>query len=1124
MRTGFRKKMAEYFAKESKIKTMKNNTFTTWGTRHNIILAIGMVAGALAGNRAQATPYASGVTNNSGVISFYLNEGGGNVTVTYEDATTNANYNGSATGTNLASGDYTFQLGSHTSYSISVYKVGSGVPTLITNSFAFTPRGIDVNKRPASPYFGRVYAAASSDGGIYVMNPDLTLALPGVHAAGVSWQNNGFSPYRLSVAEDDYLMVGDASYTGGANAGNDGVWRLDPNAANGQLFLGPRGEANGLAAGVFATVESRPILIGNPQNGPVTLMQVDGDFPAANGQNSLLVYSNITLATLPWETPPDIQGPEIGLNLSSRTLGGNSYPGLQIGPNGYIYAGTYRENYSNPLLQIYAYDPASGAINPIWNSLYNNGTADYFRTTVNGLTHGTVDIAVSADGRYVVGVSIDNWFVICPLTNGIPDVGNLFVNTPTSTSGNGRGVAFDAADNLYLSSSGLGLVQSWSLGITTIATTTGNASGGTGFQLVFPSTEVNVVATTNSASQGGANGLPGVPVPGAFLITRTNANNDYSTPVTVNFSLGGTASNGVYAVSPSTIIPANANNSVLLPPGVIFTNIIITPTTNNVPRLTTTVVLTLKGGPSYSVQLPSSGTVYIQNTSSNQLALTAGAPTMYKAFSNDFASVTITRLGDTNVPTYTVPASAFTYSGTAIPNTDFTPLPPVTFNPGDITQITNASPLSNGVPPIHTDDAAYVGDKSVSVGLQAGPEYIVSGANSTVLTLIDNADLATPVLFADPLTDANDAVHWNVTYGTGDQLDYPANYTVEFGYDLTSSNPESSNNGLIGLPPSGATRALRITCNKSASQTYGGGVNVYYTNQVFSGNYAVRFNMNLLEGSGVFSVEGAMFGINHNGSETNWWLGSGTPINNSGPWASDGVWYWIQAPPGGAGGFGFSEFEEYTGAGGSLPNTGWTPLAAASASTYRNVFKNAVFSAPGGISGGTPANNSPFSTTPADDAWSDVEIKQVNNTVTLTIDKTQIFSYKNTTHFTNGFVMFGYDCPIEGAFQQYVGTPEAAAYFSNLRVVSLAAPVISSVKDAINANQNNVTILFSSFDSDDVASSFALQSSGTNGVTGPYADVNSAAISQVLTNNGTAIFLATASATNTAEFYRIRHK
>jgi hypothetical protein len=849
-------------------------------------------------------------------------------------------------------------------------------------------------------------------------------------------------------------------------------------------------------------------------------MQVDGDFPAANGLNSLLIYTNVTLAALPWQTPPDIQGPEVGLNLASATLGGNSYPGLQIHGN-YIYAGTYRENYSNPLLQIYTNDIGNGdTLAQVWNSLYTgpSGAADYFRLTVGGLTHGTVDVAVSPDGQYVAALAIDNWFVIAPLTNGIPDVTKIYNNIPTSYSGNGRGLAFDAADNLYVSSSGLGLIQSWSLGITSSADTTGNASGSTGFSVAFPSTQVSVVATTPNASQGGSNGTVGTPIPGVFTIIRTNANNDYSSPETINFSLTGTATNGVYTVSPASVTPAGTANSIVLPAGVSSTNITIIPTTDNVPRLETTVILSLKGGSSYSAVQPSSDTVYIQNTSSNELVLTAAAATMYKAFSNDFASVTLTRLGDTNAAAYTVPATAFSYSGTAVKGTDFTPMSSVTITQGGITFTASISPLSNGVPPADTINPVYVGNKNVTVTLAAGPGYIV-GSNSTTLTLLDNAYPPSALLFTDPLTDPNDAANWHITYGTGDELNQPANYTVEFGYDLTSNNPESANNGLIGLPPSGATNALRITCNKSFGTTYGGGVNVYYTSQLFKGNYAVRFNMNLVNGDGSYTVEGAMFGINHNGIETNWWLGSGVTVNNSGPWASDGVWYWIQAPPGGYGGFGYNEFEEYTGAT-ALPNTGWQELASTTAGTYQNVFKGNLFTALGtfpdgttGSPGGTPADNSPVSAMPQDNTWSDVEIRQMNNVITMSIDHTAIFVYTNTLPFTNGCLMLGYDAPIQGAFNQYVNTPDAAAYFSNLRVVSLSPPVITSIK----LSGGNVVVPFTSQDPEDTTASFALQSSSA--ASGTYADVSPAA---PFTQLGPGSFQVTYPQNGSAQYYRIR--
>jgi hypothetical protein len=241
-------------------------------------------------------------------------------------------------------------------------------------------------------------------------------------------------------------------------------------------------------------------------------------------------------------------------------------------------------------------------------------------------------------------------------------------------------------------------------------------------------------------------------------------------------------------------------------------------------------------------------------------------------------------------------------------------------------------------------------------------------------------------------------------------------------------------------------------------------------------------------------------------------LGNGAVVAGTGPWASDGVWYWIQTPPGGYGGFGFNEFEEYTGAS-ALPNTGWQLLATATAATYQNVYKGVVFSALGVLSGGTPANNSPVSVTPKDNNWSDVEIRQSNNVVTLSIDATAIFVYTNTLPFTNGYLMLGYDCPIQGAYQQYIGTPDASAYFSNLRVVSLDTPPHIT---SIILSGANVVIQFTA-NSDDTTANFVLQSAST--VNGTYTDVNPAA---TVTSLGSGNFQVIYPKNGSTQFYRIR--
>ncbi|MEI9961822.1 MAG: hypothetical protein WDM76_12025 [Limisphaerales bacterium] len=167
-----------------------------------------MAAGVFLPLCLQAAPYASGVTNDNGTVSFILNESGGNVVVTYEDGTTNENFDGITTGTNATKGLQSFNLNGHIGYSISVTKIGNGTPALIsvdTNKFSVwnSPRGVDANKNPKiGNLFGRTYVGNSAGGGtvpnnkgigLYALNADLTEALGnGTNAAGTS----AFSHFR----------------------------------------------------------------------------------------------------------------------------------------------------------------------------------------------------------------------------------------------------------------------------------------------------------------------------------------------------------------------------------------------------------------------------------------------------------------------------------------------------------------------------------------------------------------------------------------------------------------------------------------------------------------------------------------------------------------------------------------------------------------------------------------------------------------------------------------------------------------------------------------------------------------------------------------------------------------
>lgn len=1103
----------------------------------------------------KATPYASCITNNAGTIIFYLNESGGNVVVTYEDGSTNAGFDGQTTGLNLPSGQYSFPLNNgiaHTSYTIAVTKMGTGVAgiepnviqntnaqtilTLVTNLFIIgNPRGVAVNINPTSPYFGRIYVSRGGGNAgqqlFFDLNSDGTFSTAGPNGtnAGVTTWTAGSpysSPDRITLAANDDLVVGDYSVP------NAGVWLVGPNLDTNELLLGPIGDGIGIAQGVHGAEVANPIMLGDPATN-ATLFTVDGDL----NTNRIEIYSNITQTALAsgngWQAVPNLTGPQVAINLPENPNGPGFYffPSLCIGPNGYIYSGEYRGGANGSLgagdyagVQVYGLR----ITNQLFNSRYNGGKSDYFATaSTGGSSCLPTDLAVSPDGKYLATVGVDNHLTICVLTNGIPDVASIYTVRPLNYGAEyadgATEVKWDLADNLYVLAAGTFGLTTWTLGQSATCTTYGNANGPTNFALVSLNPSISVYATNPPViSQINTHGNP---TNGTFTIIRSGGN--LSQALTVNFAYSGTAPNGTYTVGSS--------GSVVLQPGQTVTNISVAAVSDGVPRLTTTLTLTLTSSVNYTV-LANSATITILNAATPQLKAAAGLASMYNAFSNDYCSVVITRLGDTNT-TETVSGPNFTLAGTGVQGTDFTAPIPLTFNPGDLTQTTYIYPLTGGAVPTHNPNLTYTGNKTVVLGLSAGSGYTVT-TNTATLTILDSAYPPATVLFSDPLTNAMDATNWGVNVANGNLDNISPDTTVQFGGNLYNTP-----NYPVPAPPNGATNALQMTVTKNSGflgdpvDNPMTAVNLYLTNHVFGGNYAVRFNMNVLQGDstsleydlpgGVVydAEEGPLFGINNSGTQTNWWAGSGFFNGNSQTnFGSDGIWYW--ASDNGGNYLDTASYLEFTGLGGALPNTGWTNLARAVSGTFATTFKSNVFTcyssanvppyqtgwAEGGP--GLVANGPPSLVGSNPNSWSDVEIKQVGRVVSLWIDKTRIFNYTNpaTSTFTNGQIMLGYEDPYDGA-----ETPDTAVYFSNLRVVALTPPALSGFA----VSGSNFSFTFTSSDGDLTAASFAVQGS-TNVLTG-YADVNNATISQV-SHPGVEMYQATVPMSGPDHFYRVRLK
>ena len=227
------------------------------------------------------------------------------------------------------------------------------------------------------------------------------------------------------------------------------------------------------------------------------------------------------------------------------------------------------------------------------------------------------------------------------------------------------------------------------------------------------------------------------------MFTITLNTNFLAAPVTVNFIIGGTATNGTFIASAtnSVTFPAGAS-----PSGNWTETVTITPTAVPLSGPSLTVTLKIIGGATYLAASPVQGTITIANTGPQYISITSvSAGSMFRGLSNDYGSFVITRLGDTNGPggasaPSTLTLTNFTYTGTAAFGTDFLagaqlavgnyPVfgsPGVVINPGDITKtviVGDPVPTPYGAP--------AVGNKTIVVGLGPASETSQEGSPYTV--------------------------------------------------------------------------------------------------------------------------------------------------------------------------------------------------------------------------------------------------------------------------------------------------------------------------------------------------------------------------------------------------------
>ena len=225
-----------------------------------------------------------------------------------------------------------------------------------------------------------------------------------------------------------------------------------------------------------------------------------------------------------------------------------------------------------------------------------------------------------------------------------------------------------------------------------------------------PDAVVSVQTVDGSASETSPTGSN----PGSFLLTRTATDTQLANPLTVQFTLSGTAVNGVdYANVPLTTTFLAGQSTV---------DVTVTPIADGVSEPLETVVLTLSSGASYVAGLPASAQLSLTDEPLPVVTVAATDPNASEA--PDRGRFVLTRTGSVMSPlTVTV-----VLAGAAENGVDYQlVVTPLTFSPGSSVLTVNLMPIPD-----------LVEDPSETVVLELvdGDDYDLGAATVAVVTIL----------------------------------------------------------------------------------------------------------------------------------------------------------------------------------------------------------------------------------------------------------------------------------------------------------------------------------------------------------------------------------------------------
>ena len=242
--------------------------------------------------------------------------------------------------------------------------------------------------------------------------------------------------------------------------------------------------------------------------------------------------------------------------------------------------------------------------------------------------------------------------------------------------------------------------------------------------------DVTVAVSPSAVDEDGATNL-------VYTFTREGLTTN---SLTVNFSVGGTATfNTDYTQTGAATFTASSG-TVTIPAGSSTATVTLDPTTDTTVEANETAILTVTTGASYDVGVPASATGTITNDDTD--VTLAVAPSSVEEDGATNLVYTFTRTG---VTTGALTVN-FSVGGTATLNTDYTQTGAATFTATDGTVTFGAGNTTATVTVDPTTDTVVEPNETVILTLTAGTGYNIANPNTATGTITnDDADVSIAV-------------------------------------------------------------------------------------------------------------------------------------------------------------------------------------------------------------------------------------------------------------------------------------------------------------------------------------------------------------------------------------------